>query len=272
MTLRDLLRAGWSLVRITFFRQLRSKKVVICALLILGLTVVVCGIGYDMGRHAKGGAPTALDPGRGLRDFGDFVVLRMVGLFFLPAVALLLGAGALGDEKDEKTLPYLLTRPLTRWGIFVGKFLAVLPIALLFSVGGLALLHRAASVAGWPGLEGMLGVFVPAVALGSIAYLAFFHLLSAVFRHATLISIAYVFFIEVFVGRVPGILKRISISFYTWSMVYDAGAPYHIEPRARMVFLPVDGETAAWVLFAVTLVCLGLGALRFSRGEYHDAA
>ena len=56
-------------------------------------------------------------------------------------------------------------------------------------------------------------MFLPTIALGTLAYLAFFGWLGVVFRNAILIGVAHVFLVEIFMGNVPGVLKQISISF-----------------------------------------------------------
>jgi len=206
------------------------------------------------------------------RSFGELVVLRMMGLFYLPIVALVFGAGALGEEREDKTLSYLLTRPVPRWGIFVGKYAAALPVTLVLNAGGLWLLQKVALLGGQPDLHGAFELYAPAVLLGTLAYLGLFHFLGAAFRHSTLISIAYVFFVEVFLGRVPGVLKRVSICFYTWSMVYEVGQPLGVQAPPRVVFLPVGGDVARLVLLLIAATFVILGAVYFSRREYTEGS
>jgi hypothetical protein len=78
-------------------------------------------------------------------------------------------------------------------------------------------------MAGTPGGEAW-ALFWPASLLGAAAYAALFLLVGTIFRHGTIISLAYWFFLEVLFGNMPGIIKRISVAFYVRSMIYDAGA------------------------------------------------
>jgi ABC-2 type transport system permease protein len=251
-SLRSLLfLSGYSLRR-----QLRSKKVFLSLLILAMIASVVFLAGLKQPWSA--------------RTFGEWVVLRLFGLFFLPVVTLMFGTGALGDDRDEKSLVYLITRPIPRWGIFAGKLAGVLPQVLLLTAGGLYLLHLAAGLHAEPDLAGSLGMYLLPIVLGALAYVSFFHFLGAAFRHSTLIAIAYVFFVEVFLGRVPGIMKRVSISFYTWSMVYDNAADAGVNPSP--VFVPLRGELAMEVLIGIAVGFLLVGAWVFSRREYHDTA
>ncbi len=249
------LRSFLFLVAYSFRRQVRSRKMLL-ALVILAMIATVVFIAG------------AREPWTA-RSFGEWVVLRMFGLFFLPVVTLMFGTGALGDDRDEKSLVYLVTRPLARWSLFLGKLLGVLPQVIGFTAGGLWLLCAVARSRGVQDLDGAFGMYLPAMLCGALAYLACFHFLAAAFRHSTLIAVAYVFFVEVFLGRVPGIMKRVSISFYTWSMVYDHAAPAGLKPVP--IFLPLEGETARTVLLAVACGFVIVGAWVFSRREYHDA-
>ena len=82
---------------------------------------------------------------------------------------------------------------------------------------------------------------------GGAAYAALFLLVGAVFRHGTIISLAYWFFLEVLFGNMPGIIKRVSVAFYVRSTIYEAGADLEIGPAsrtAREMFLPVTADTA----------------------------
>lgn len=251
------LRALFHLVAYALRRQLRSRKVLLGIVLLAMLAAVVVLLGLRTSWSA--------------RMFGEVVVLHMMGLFFLPVITLMFGTAAIGDERDEKSLVYVLTRPLPRWAIYVGKYLGVLPIVLLFTIGSLYFLYALSSWNGRPDLQGSVGAYAPAVLYGSLAYVAFFHLLTALFRHSTLIAIAYVFFIEVSIGLVPGILKRVSLRFYTSSMVYDAAEAFGLTPPPRGVFLPLDGETARWFLAGATIVLLLLGSWVFARRDQHQA-
>lgn len=256
----SLLRAFLFITQLSIRRQLRSRKTLL-ALSISALLVIAVAL---IGR----GRPW------GPESFANAVVLRMLGLFLLPLITLIYGNAAIGDDVDEGTLVYLTTRPLPRWGLYLAKYLAALPPGIIIPLGCLKALEVASGVslpaalsgeAGTPGVAGgsLWPLFAPTLALGALAYLAFFQALSVVFRRATLVSLAYVFFIEVFVGRMPGILKRGSICFYTWSMIYEKGAPLGLDPPQRALFLPLPADDAATVLAGATLALLALGMALF---------
>src|SRR5688572_23079210 len=99
------LRAFFHLVAYSLRRQLRSRKVLLGIVLLGMLSAVVVLIGIRTTWSA--------------RMFGEVVVLHMMALFFVPVITLMFGTAAIGDERDEKSLVYVLTRPLPRWAVYV---------------------------------------------------------------------------------------------------------------------------------------------------------
>jgi ABC-2 type transport system permease protein len=186
--------------------------------------------------------------------------------FLLPIWSLSFATEAVGGEREARSLVWLLTRPLPRWAIYLGKFVGVLPWVLAFNVGGFALICLAA---GEPGRLAFR-LFWPGVTVSTLAFAALFHLFGATVRRPTVVALVYSFFLETILGDMPGLLKRVSITFYTRCLMFDAAAEYGLSPERPTVYQPVDGTTA-WVVLVGGTVCLLLaGMYWFSRAEYHD--
>jgi ABC-type transport system involved in multi-copper enzyme maturation permease subunit len=187
--------------------------------------------------------------------------------FLLPLWSLSFGTEALGGDREGHNLFWLLTRPLPRPAIYVAKFVALLPWMLALNIGGFVLLCVSA---GRPGLQA-LALFWPAVLCATLAFAALFHLIGAYFRRPAIIALVYAFFLETIMGNMPGYFKRVSISFYTRCMMYDAAGTYGVQPETPSIFLPVSGTTALVVLISVTVSLLLFGMYLFSRTEYVTA-
>jgi len=198
--------------------------------------------------------------------FCNFLVLGLFLAFLLPVWSLAFATEALGGERESNSLVWLLSRPLPRPAVYLGKFVAVLPWSLALNVGGFALLCL---LAGPPGRQA-LRLFWPMVVWTTLAFCSLFHLIGALFRRPAIVASVYVFFLEIILNLMPGYVKRISISFYARCLVYDAGAPYGVRPPNREVFLPVTGPTALAVLIGATLVLLAVGTVLFSRKQFTD--
>jgi hypothetical protein len=106
------------------------------------------------------------------------------------------------------------------------------------------------------------------VLCATLAFAALFHLIGSYFRRPAIVALVYAFFLETIFGNMPGYLKRLSISFYTRCMMYDAAAEYGVQPESPSVFLPVSGTTAMVVLLGATVGLLALGTYLFSRTEH----
>lgn len=203
----------------------------------------------------------------GVNRFTRSIFILFVG-FLLPVWCLSFATEALGGELEAKSLVWLLTRPLPRWSIFLAKYVALLPWALSFTIGGFKLLCMAA---GPPGQEAF-GLLWPAILGGTLAFTSLFHLFSAATRRPTVVGLVYCFFLETILGDMPGLMKRISVSYYVRCVIFDAAAGYGIQPDKPSVYMPVSGSTAWLVLMSVTVGSLLLGMWFFSRSEYRDDA
>ena len=247
------------LVYFSLRRQLRPRRLVVALLLFILLTVVV----------AVAGTERSLS----IERFIQSIIEPSFCRFFLPVIALTFGTAVIGDEREDKTLVYLSTRPLPRWGLFLAKVLGSVPVVLGIGLGTFLGICAAASLVGELPLLKVAWALVPTVTFGVLAYLAFFSWLGAAFRNSTLLGVAYVFLVEFFMGSVPGVLKQVSISFYIRSMLYDAAGELGVSPRERRGIFQlelIEGSDAALVLAAIAAGFLLLGMYWFSRREYRD--
>lgn len=212
------------------------------------------------------GAARLVVAGSGLMVFARWVVFSIFLSFLLPVWSLSFATEALGGDRETNSLLWLLTRPLPRPAIYLGKFLAVLPWSIGFNVGGFAILCIAGGSAGMQAFR----LFWPAVMWATLAFAALFFLMGAIFRRPAVMAILYAFFLETVLANMPGTLKRISIGFYTRCLMFDRAQALGIEPEKPEVFAPVSGTTAQITLIGLTLALLVLGMVLFSRKEYHD--
>jgi ABC-type Na+ efflux pump permease subunit len=200
--------------------------------------------------------------------FSNWIVFWVFLSFLLPIWSLSFATEALGGEQESRSLVWLLSRPLSRWSIYLAKFVALLPWGLGLNLGGFALLCLAAGNPGHLAFR----LYWPAVLGGSLAFCSLFHLMGACFRRSAVVAIIYAFFLETVLGNMPGYMKRISISFYTRCLMFESLEDHGMQPPEKhSVYLPVTSDTAWWVLACLTVAFLMVGMLVFSRAEYHEA-
>jgi len=129
----------------------------------------------------------------------------MVSPFFsvvVPLTALILGGAALSDERRDKTLSFVVLRPISRLQIASAKTLAACGVSV-----GLALVGATALSLTYVVVSGHIDV-LPSIAagaaLGCILYSAVFVLLGNIVSGRTLIGLVYVLFVEnVLVDELP---------------------------------------------------------------------
>lgn len=199
--------------------------------------------------------------------FSNWVVFILFLNFLLPIWSLSFATDSLGGEREGRTLVWLLTRPISRPAIYLAKFVALLPFSVGLNLGGFGLICLAAGQAGTTAFRW----YWPAVFWGTITFSALFHLLSALFQRPAIVGLVYSFFLETFLGTMPGYFKRMSISYYIRCMMFEPLRQHGISlPEKEAVYLPVPGDTAWWILAGGSLALLGLGMIIFSRKEYRD--
>jgi ABC-type transport system involved in multi-copper enzyme maturation permease subunit len=215
-------------------------------------------------------SPTATDTqGRPLaisafQIFSQWVVFSIFLTFLLPIWSLSFATEALGGERENHSLIWLLSRPIPRPAMYLAKFVALLPWSVGLNVLGFALL----CLAGGPPGRLSLRLYWTAVVWATLAFSALYLLMGAYFRRPAVIAIVYSFCLEVVLANVPGYLKRASIGYYTRCMMFDTAGQYGIQPEKPSVFLPVDGLTALAVLIGGTTFLLIVGMWVFSRTQY----
>jgi ABC-type transport system involved in multi-copper enzyme maturation permease subunit len=295
-------RAWCYLVRLCLQRQARAHQMLWIALTLLALMLAVVGLNALAGRWSMNhwrsprgvgvtfegwvnvvralpqggvgsnvrdgfmGASQAILANSGFFVFANWIVFGVFVSFLLPIWSLSFATDALGGEREARTLVWLLHLPMPRPLIYLAKFIALLPFCMGLNLGGFALLCLAAGRAGYPALH----LFWPAVLLGTLAFCALFHLMGALLRRAAVVAIVYSFFLETILGNMPGFMKRVSIGFYTRCMMFEEARAYSIQPEKPSIYVPVSGQTAQWVLAALTVLFLGIGMVVFSRMEYRD--
>jgi ABC-2 type transport system permease protein len=198
-------------------------------------------------------------------NYSRGTVIGMYLGFLLPLFTLAYGTGAIGSERESRTMIWLFTRPLPRWAIYLAKYLGVLPWCLLTSVGGFVILGLAGGQLG----QRAIATYWPAAFAGTIAFTALFHLIGSVFRRPTVVGLVYIFFFETLVANIPGSLKQISLNYYVKSLIYSEAveAIQSTSPENLDLYAPVDATTA-WVTLLLATVVLNLvGMWLFSRLE-----
>ena len=185
--------------------------------------------------------------------FADNLTRTLVASAILPLAMLLFGTSAFGNELVDRTLGYLVLKPIARWRIVLAK------LAAAFVVGGIPVAVSglvAIAVVGAGGLRGALATGV-GVLLGAAAYAAVFTWAGLRTRHALLIGLVYVFVWEATLAAYLDGIRYLSIRRYTLALVHGLD-----DTRLATLANPLSATAA---LVATVVVVSGFTALTVRR-------
>ena len=201
------------------------------AALILLLTTL------SLSLYFLGSAPTGNIKASGLSV--AVVSLASLSVYIIPLMALLLSFDALVGELERGTLLLLLTYPISRWQIVVGKFvghMAILAFAILIGYGVTAVAIAFATGSSVDNWQAYLLMMLSSWMLGGI-FIALGYLISAHTRaRTTAVGIAVVVWLVAVLLYDLGLMallladkeQSINQNLFTWLMVTNPTDSYRI--------------------------------------------
>ncbi|OGD25853.1 MAG: hypothetical protein A2V57_06515 [Candidatus Aminicenantes bacterium RBG_19FT_COMBO_65_30] len=239
-----------------FFLGRRTGKTRVFAL--LGLIPVVLAVVVRIVLHGRSGDIAAV--------FTEILMVFFLQ-FYIVILALFYGTSVTAEEVENRTLSYLITRPLPKPAIVLGKYAAyallmfamvAVSLTLSFFVMNAARLREPALYLTFLSYLGVLG-------LGILAYTAFFTFLGTVLKRAILVGLVFGFGWENVIQYFPGSTQRFSIVHYLKSLLPYRPAPggggkgvalllFRLEPTSTLLaVLALIGIGAAFLALACWL-------------------
>jgi len=156
-----------------------------------------------------------------------------VGFFFsvvVPVVALVLAASALGDERRDQTLSFIVLRPISRISLAAAKIIGATAASwVVVALGGLALgIAMGVRHGDW----GYLIPLILGACIAATVYAAIFVPLGYLSERATLAGLAFAFIWE---GAVVGAIGALA-SLSPWRIGFSAFAA--LVPSEALAFVP----------------------------------
>ncbi|MGH7575578.1 MAG: ABC transporter permease [Longimicrobiales bacterium] len=243
-----------AMVRVTV-RQLTGRA------RLLGFGVLSLVPAVLLAAASRSADPSALD-----LELGVLLVVPFFALV-IPTTTLILAGSALGEERRDRTLSFLVLRPISRLEIAAAKTIAAALVSTAFAVVGTLALSLT-----WLAVGGRFDVFpsiVMGAALACVMYSAVFVLLGNVVARSTLVGLIYVLFFEtVLVENLPRLagasLWRIGLGATLETM------PAHFPAQA---LLGAMGEwvpsldVALIVMASITFVTVGICTVLLKRTD-----
>jgi ABC-2 type transport system permease protein len=177
----------------------------------------------------------------------------------LPIMVLILATGALGNEIEDATLPYLTLKPIGRLRIVFEKLLATLVVCIPIILAGIFATYLIVfrGDAGKSESLSFLWALLASAIAGIVAYSAVFLLVSLFVARALLVGIVYALVWESLLGRYLAGLKIVSIRHYTESILVGMADDPDIALKGA------TGVATSWlVILGVTVACVLLATWR----------
>ncbi len=188
-------------------------------------------------------------------------ILALVSAIFTTAI--------ISQEVEQRTIVYLLTRPVPRWKLLTLRYAA--SVIVVAFVGILcAVLSSIGAYHGF-GSNPLLAKDCAALVVGACAYGALFLLVSLMFNRAMIICLLFAFGWETAVPNMPGEMYYLSIYSYLQGIAQHPSAGDN-----RLLALLIGGNadntltagTSYFVMAALVVALIALGSWWFTTFEY----
>lgn len=213
---------------------------------------------------------SGVNPGVQPRDMygqlSSILTLRMLAL-----AAAVFSTAVLSQEVENKTIVYLLTRPIARWKLLIGRLLASVAVVYGISVLCAAAIGMSSFGVGFLGEE-LFHRDLIALLVGSAAYGALFLFVSLIINRAMIICLLFAFGWETALPNMPGQLYYLSVYSHLTAVAehpsLQLGNPVAGALAGQLGTNELTPRTSWPALWLIVLVFGGLAVYWFSRFEY----
>jgi ABC-2 type transport system permease protein len=188
----------------------------------------------------------------------------------LPLAAAVFSTLVIAAEVEQKTIVYLLTRPMPRARMLISRLLAVILMVMIVGVMS-ALMVSGVTYKGEFLSNPYLWRDIPAILMGSIAYCSLFVFLSLLINRSMIVSLLYAFAWETSIPNMPGSMYVLSLNSYLTALAERPSVP----SGNMMSFLAgnlgtntLTKEQSFIILTIVISVLVGVSMVWFTKFEY----
>lgn len=211
-----------------------------------------------------------VNPGASAQD----TYVQLSGLMVYRVLALaaaIFSAAVVSQEIEQKTIVYMVTRPIPRPTLLLCRYIAT--VIVVFLVGFLSAISVSAATHGVGALSNeILWRDLPALFVGAAAYSALFVWFSLLMNRSMLVNLLFAFGWETFIPNIPGDAYRLSIYTYLKAI---AQRPTTGEVTSPLGFISgeagpdlVSRTTGYATLVVLTVLFVTLAAWWFRNFEY----
>jgi ABC-2 type transport system permease protein len=202
----------------------------------------------------------------------DYARLSLMFVYrLLPLAAAIYSVAVINQEVTQKTIVYLVTRPVSRATLILARSAAAMTVSFVLSVVCLMCVAFAVYHQSFFQYAGFWNDVV-ALAIGSCAYVSMFVLVSLLINRAMIVILLYAFGLEMMTPRMNGDLFYLSIGSYLTAIaqkpMVSSGNPL-IDTIAGLVSSSTLTTKTAWpILILIVVGCMCAAAWWFTHFEY----
>src|SRR2546421_2139051 len=204
----------------------------------------------------------------------DLFQRLMIPLFLqvvLIFVTLVNATTLIREEIEDNTLPYLLTRPISKPAVVLYKYIGYLVAALVLLVPPIVLAYGVTEAYQRTSLATDLDVldgFLVATVIGSAAYGAVFLFISVLVRKPLAVGLLIGFVWESIVGSIPGDVPQLSVIHYLKSILQGMIA---VGPMTTYGS-DISAGVAVLILVGLSVAMIVLSLMGFQQMEFRQKA
>jgi len=195
-------------------------------------------------------------------------VINLLIFRLLPLSAAIYSTMIIAQEVEQKTIVYLLTRPIPRWQLIIGRWAATATTVVVIAGLGLVAAHLGSK----GGMSFILRDLL-ALALGAAAYTSLFMFITLLFNRALIICVLFAFGWESSVPNLPTGLQGLSVLSHMQAI---AKHPDGAQSGGQVLDLiagllgktDMNPLTSGFGLLVFSVVMVGLSAYWFSTHEF----
>jgi len=201
------------------------------------------------------------------------VIAPMLGLFFASML--------IGEDVESQTIPYVLTRPIPRSALVVGKYAAYMAISTTVMLPAIALTFAACTALGGISFSGsaisMLAHYCGVAIMSLLGYGAVCMMFGALFKRPIIVGVVAIFGWQRLALYVPGFIDFFTIEKYVKMLIGEGASlqtsavmrPALMEFQKKVFLISASKAFVALLLISCILMCVTIFAVR--RREYTTA-
>ena len=262
------MRTAFSLTLTTILRQRRMLLAGIVSLVPVVIPLAIAFFSASV--FAEKGAPV-------FSRMTEYLYLRAI----VPILALFFGCMLIGEDVENQSMPYILTRPIPRFAWVVGKFFAYLVVASGIIIPSIALTYAACTTLEDFGYDyknlTLLAHYCVLAVLGLAAYGSLCIFLGATTKRPIVIGVILLIPWQRFATVIPGMIELLTIEKYINTLL-----PILPTARERVVLqmgvmqfakeeLAITPLVAVITIFGITLAFLILTRYALVWREFTQA-